>query len=67
VATILQAMLSGPMIAPLAIGAVVGIAPWAMSAYGIYRVLKDVFEGGESKTAKEQDPPPASRSHTEEG
>lgn len=43
-ATILLAMLTGPLVAPIAIGAMVGLGPWALSAYGIYRALKDVFE-----------------------
>jgi transcriptional regulator with XRE-family HTH domain len=44
-ATILLAMLAGPLMMPLGIAAVADLGPWALSAYGIYRVLKDVFEG----------------------
>ncbi len=47
-ATVLMAMLSGPFLMPITIGAIAAL-PWAFSAYGIYQSLKDVFESGDNK------------------
>jgi transcriptional regulator with XRE-family HTH domain len=60
-ATILLAMLAGPFVVPVGFAAIAA-APWALSAYGIYRVLKDVFEHDEPEQQESKRPPP----HTNE-
>jgi transcriptional regulator with XRE-family HTH domain len=54
-AAVLVALLAG-LTGPMALGAFMTLGPLAVSAYGIYRLLKDVFEPGGNDPAGPSSP-----------